>query len=486
MADVHVLRHLVHAQGRSQRSVAKELGISRNTVVRYLDDAVEAGVRVEAEARPKPVYEMIEATVFELMKTSRTTKKQRLTSPTMKRLLAKQGLEASSRTIRRAMAEYRRRAKEAHIPLEYHPGDLAEVDFFEVRVVIDGVEQKAWMFVMRLMYSGRDFAWLYKWQDQACFLDGHVRAFEHFGFVPKRILYDNLKAAVRKHLAGSQRELTVRFQALVAHYAFDARFARPREGHDKGGVESRGKAIRWQHLTPLQEADTLDEVSRELLSGLDASMDRPRRRGDRSIRALWAEEIAEMLMLPSIPFDPGILFDVGVDRSSKVRVKTAWYSVPCEWKLLPVHAWLYADRVVIAHAGRRVTHPRQPGNGKSIWYPHYLSELAKKPQAIEQVAETLMGQLGLAYERAWKILVVERGRRAAARSFKIVLRLADERGIESVGRALERAMDADDDVVLALRGPVPKATTMVPVALAHVRVESSSLTVYDGLSGGPR
>jgi len=52
------------------------------------------------------------------------------------------------------------------------------------------------MFVMRLMHSGRDIAWLYLRQEEVCFLDGHVRAFEHFGAVPRRAAYDNLKAAV--------------------------------------------------------------------------------------------------------------------------------------------------------------------------------------------------------------------------------------------------------------------------------------------------
>ncbi len=48
------------------------------------------------------------------------------------------------------------------------------------------------MFVMRLMHSGQDFAWLYTRQDQTSFLDGHVRAFAHFECVPQRIAYDNL------------------------------------------------------------------------------------------------------------------------------------------------------------------------------------------------------------------------------------------------------------------------------------------------------
>jgi transposase len=77
-----------------------------------------------------------------------------------------------------------RRRREVFVPLTYRPGDLAEVDFFEVFVDPVGVRRKAFLFLMRLMYSGRDFAWIYERQDQVSFLDGHVRAFAHFGGVP--------------------------------------------------------------------------------------------------------------------------------------------------------------------------------------------------------------------------------------------------------------------------------------------------------------
>ena len=52
-------------------------------------------------------------------------------------------------------------------------------------VDVDGTRRKAWLFLMRLMYSGRDFAWIYERQDQISFLDGHVRAFAHFEGVPR-------------------------------------------------------------------------------------------------------------------------------------------------------------------------------------------------------------------------------------------------------------------------------------------------------------
>ena len=155
-------------------------------------------------------------------------------------MVVAEGFEVGLTTVKEAVAEWKRRRREVFVPLVDPAGDLAQVDFFEVLVDLRGKRQKVWMFVMRLMHSGRDFACLYTRQDQVSFLDGHVRAFEHFGAVPMRIAYDNLKAAVTKVFVGSERQLAARFQALASHYLFEACFCRPRTGHDKGGVESRG------------------------------------------------------------------------------------------------------------------------------------------------------------------------------------------------------------------------------------------------------
>ena len=136
-------------------------------------------------------------------------------------------------------------------------------DVFARLVDIDGHRRKAWLFLMRLMYSGRDFAWIYERQDQVSVLGGHVRAFTHFGGVPARVAYDNLKAAVVRILVGGERTLTARFAALASHYLLEPCFCRPGEGHDKGGVESRGKAVRRQALTPIPSAPTLEAIKKE-------------------------------------------------------------------------------------------------------------------------------------------------------------------------------------------------------------------------------
>src|SRR5690349_24957637 len=97
------------------------------------------------------------------------------------------------------------------------------------------------------MYSGREFVWLYQRCDTIAFLDGHVRAFAYLGAVPRRCIYDNLPAAVRK-IVGVERKLTKRFEALVSHYLFEPCFARVGKGHDKGCVVSLGYAIRQLNM----------------------------------------------------------------------------------------------------------------------------------------------------------------------------------------------------------------------------------------------
>jgi transposase len=64
-------------------------------------------------------------------------------------------------------------------------------------------------------------------------LEGHVRAFEHFGGVPMRILYDNTTLAVARILGDGERKKTRAFSELQSHYLFAEKFGRPAKGNDK-------------------------------------------------------------------------------------------------------------------------------------------------------------------------------------------------------------------------------------------------------------
>jgi len=491
MDQVYVVRHKVLVEKQSVRRVAHAMGISRNTVRRYVEGA-EPGMRA-AVTRSSPVKDRAWPPLLRLLDESPkwTGGKQRLTAARAHTLLVEGGVSVSQRVVREMIAEWRRQRQEVFVPLSYKPGDLAEVDFFEVLADIAGRRQKAWMFVMRLMHSGRDFVWLYPRQDQTCFLDGHVRAFAHFGAVPHRIMYDNLKAAVSRVLVGSEREMSARFLALATHYVLEPCFARPRTGHDKGGVEARGKGIRWQELVPIPSGPDLGAISAALLARIDARQTELANGRPETIAALFDLERTRMLPLPAAPFRAAAFSHGSVSRRSLVRVETALYSVWSEWAGLDVRVYAGVDEIeLVGPDGRRVIHPRQPFGGKGIDYRHYLRELARKPQAVRQVADELLRDLGAPYEALWRLLVDERGPKQAARVFAQVLAAIVDLGEAVVIARLHAALASGEHVLLALRPPEPLpvgvAEAELPSVLAGVEVAAGRAADYDALLAGGR
>jgi prepilin-type processing-associated H-X9-DG protein len=487
MDQVYVVRHKVLVEGKSYRRTAREMKISRNTVKRYVEGA-EPAVR-KAVKRERPVLDEVGPRIVELLEDSKdwTAGKQKLTAARLHELLVGEGLEVGYTLVKEVVAEWKRKKREAFIPLVYAPGELAQVDFFEVFVDVADQRGKAWMFVMRLMHSGRDFAWLYPRQAQVCFLDGHVRAFEHFGFVPQRIAYDNLKAAVKKLLVGSERELSARFAALITHYVFEPSFCRPRTGHDKGGVESRGKAIRWQHLVPIPKGPTLPAIAHELLGRLDREAQSKTTDGQ-TIAERFDAEKPRMLRLPTHRFRASSYSQPTVSRRALVCVETAYYSVPCHWKQLAISAYAGVDTIELVGPDDTVVHDRVGRGQKQVDYRHYLPELARKPQALRQVAAPLIAQLGEPFAASWRRLVDIHGPKEAARHFAKVCEAIVRDGEQVVARALVRALRSNEPLTLFLEPqPTPEgeiAPSALPSRLASVEIEAGSAADYDELLGG--
>ena len=471
--EVHVIRHKVLVEGRSSRRVAAEMGVSRNTVRRYLK--VGEPRRVEREARRRPALERVQRRMDELILewAERTTAKQRMTGTRLHRELAGEGHSVGVTLVRDYLREQRRQAAEVYIPLVHRPGDEVQVDFFEDVVEIDGERRKAWRFVMRLMYSGRDFAWLYERCDQLAFLDGHVRAFAHFGAVPRRGIYDNLTAAV-KRITFPRRQLSQRFQALASHYLFEPCFARPGEGHDKGGVEARGRGIRLQQMTPIPRGHSLNEISQALMDRLDA---------EEGWQERFVEEKAVLRPLPQAPFEARRVVPVRIRQSATVHVEGAWYSVSSRWAGLSATAYIGVEDVRIVCREGEVTHPRQRFGGRSVRYRHYLSELARKPQAVRQVAPELVAELGEPYGQLWALLLETHSELDAARTLARVLGAVCEQGEEAVQVALTKALTTQRVDLLALT-PASLARpehNAVPSSLAGYEVPAGRAADYDHL-----
>jgi len=84
------------------------------------------------------------------------------------------------------------------------------------------------------------------------FLEGHVRAFAYFGGVPRQILYDNTKLAVRRFWGAESGRRPRAFSELQSHYLFEEKFGRPGKGNDKGKVEGLVGYARRNFMVPIR------------------------------------------------------------------------------------------------------------------------------------------------------------------------------------------------------------------------------------------
>jgi transposase len=459
------------------------MGVSRNTVRKYVEEPEPVfHTRVE---RARPVLDVVRPRIEELLEewSQRTTEKQRITATRVHRQLVQEGYQVGETTVRSVFSEWCRQRKEVFIPLVHRAGDEAQVDFFEVVVEIDGERRKRWMFLMRLMYSGRDFVWLYEHCDQVSFLDAHVRAFAHFGGVPSRCIYDNLSPAVRRVLFPG-RDLTKRFQALVSYYLFEPCFARVGTGHDKGGVEGRGKGIRLQHLVPIPRGDTLETVAVDLLRSIDEQAQGKRDAKGRTVMEKFAEETPLLRDLPKRPFEPRLVVALGVSSKALVIYQGGVYSVPGHWKRLEVTAYVGPTDIRFVCRDEVVVRKRVARHEENVQYRDYLAELSRKPQAVRQVAPELLTELGEPFQELWKLLEDTHGGREAGRVLARLLAAIVKHGEPAVGAALSKALDAGKEHLPELaslsREALP-AEIDVPESLRRYTIESARATDFDEL-----
>lgn len=434
-------------------------------------------MRREAKPRPRPVWDKVGARVEALLAESPqwTGGKQQLTATRLHELLRTEGYRVGVTAVKAAVAEWRRQRREVFVPLTYRPGDLAEVDFFEVLVDVAGVRRKAWLFLVRLMYSGRDFAWVYERQDQISFLDGHVRAFAHFGGVPARLAYDNLRAAVVRILVGGERTLTARFAALASHYLIEPCFCRPGEGHDKGGVEARGQALRRQAFVPIPAAPTLEAINAALLARLDARLTTTP-----TIAARFAEETRVWRPTPE-PFAAAATTVATASPRGLIRLAGASYSVPSRWARLDLIVHVRPTTIsIVGRDGSDICHPRKRFGERSIDYRHYLPELARKPQAVRQVLPDLLRDLGAPFPAVWERLRTAHSPREAARLFAKILGALESRGAAAVVPALDTALATGAPLTIAAMVMSAPARIEVPAPLRDVAVASGCAADYDG------
>ena len=258
------VRRAVRVEGRSQRAVAREFGLSRETVRKMLQYAVPPGYqRQQPIKRPKlgPWLGVIDAILSD--DKQRPVKQRHTAKRIFDRLKEEHQFTGGYTVVKDYVRSATLRGQEMFVPLTHPPGE-AQADFGEALVVIAGVEQKAHYLAMDLPHSDDCFVAAFPAETTEAFLEGHVRAFAYFGAVPTRILYDNTKIAVAKILGGEERKRTRAFSELQSYYLFADKFGRPAKGNDKGKVEGLVGYARRNFMVPIPRVSSWEELNTRL------------------------------------------------------------------------------------------------------------------------------------------------------------------------------------------------------------------------------
>jgi transposase len=266
--DYERIRIAYYVEGKSIRQIGRENGHGYWTVRKALDRSEPTPYQL-SEAKAAPVLGAYKPQIEALLAENRgLPRKQRYTSKKIYQAIRRAGYQGSESSVRYYVSQRRKALNRPpiYLPLSFDPGMDAQVDWGEASVIMADEQVIVQLFVMRLCYSRKLFVMAFPTQRQEAFLWGHVRAFTHFGGVPQRISYDNLKTAVKQILDGRNREEQAGFVRFRSHYLFESRFCTPAQGHEKGGVESDVGYSRRNFLVPLPKVADFDELNALLLT----------------------------------------------------------------------------------------------------------------------------------------------------------------------------------------------------------------------------
>jgi len=435
------VRRAVRVEGRSQRAVAKEYGLSRDTVRKMLQYAVPPGYqRQQPIKRPKlgPWLGVIDAILND---DKQRPPKQRHTSKRIfERLKEEHGFTGGYTIVKDYVRTATLRGREMFVPL-VHPAGEAQVDFGEALVVIAGVEQKAHYMVMDLPHSDDCFVAAFPAETTEAFLEGHVRAFAYFGGVPTRILYDNTRIAVAKILGGEERQRTRSFSELQSYYLFADKFGRPAKGNDKGKVEGLVGYARRNFMVPIPRVSSWQELNAHLERQCRKRRERRLRGHTETIGERFERDRAELLPLPAAPYEACEKISARVSSLSLVRYRGNDYSVPTEYGHRQVWVKGYVHEVVIACASEVIArHLRSYEREAVIFDPlHYLALLEQKTRALDQAAPLAGWQLPECFAELRRLLEA-RLKKHGSREYVQVLRLLETFNFIEVTLAIEDAL----------------------------------------------
>lgn len=282
-----LLRHYIE-QGKSITALAQELGISRDTIHRWirngeLDRDLDEG-SVRYGPRP-PVATKLDS--FKPIIQARLESYPELSAVRLLEEIRAAGYGGGYTRLK----EYVRTIRPAAVPepivrFETPPGHQAQVDFARFRFPW-GVR---YALLVVLGYSRMLWLRWFRRQDMRTLITGLEEAFTYFGGVPQELLFDQMKTVITKdlRLEGGALVRNAEFLRFAHHWSFTPRACRPYRAQTKGKVERPIRYVRGNFV-----------YGREFLNDPDLNHQ----------SALWLDGVANVRVHRTIMEQPMVRFD---------------------------------------------------------------------------------------------------------------------------------------------------------------------------------
>lgn len=438
------VRRRILVNNESIRSVAKETGLSRNTIRKYCRDDEPPKYKRSAP-NFSPRLKAFEEQLIEWFEHDlKRPKRERRTAQKLYEHLVLEGYLGSYSPVCRFIKKLKTTQlslTDAFVPLVFKAGDAMQFDWSLEVVMIDGVETKIKVAHFKLSHSRKPFIVAYSRETQEMLLDAFAQAFRFYQGVPKRVLIDNPKTMVVNIGKGKQRDFHPRFLALMNHYLIKPVACTPASGWEKGQVENQVHLIRRQLFTPQLSFNDLASLNQHLYNCCEqlGHKSHPQFK-NQTIDAVFEQERG-LLMPQGKPFDGYVEKAVRVSSTCLVQYDTNQYSVPCAFAKQRISLRVYANKLVMVANRHVIAEHQRCFNKHRYWFEpwHYVPLLSQKPGALRDGAPFEHWALP---KPIIKIKAAYLQRDKGDRDFVELLQLIQTHGIDTVSMACELALES--------------------------------------------
>lgn len=488
METITKIRRLRLVKGQSISAIARDLNLSRNTVKKYLNTTDLPSYQRQRQPRPQ-LGQWQQRLSDWLTADHHLPKRQRRTARRLFECLQAEGYTGAYDSVQRFVRDWKNsdgpRPQQAFVPLAFAPGDACQFDWSLEHVVLGGVSQAIKLAHFRLAYSRQMFLVAYPRETREMVLDAHVRAFDFFGGVPQRMVYDNLKTVVDSVLSGKARQFNRHFLALANHYLFEPVACTPAAGWEKGQVENQVGNVREWLFTPTPRFADLAALNAWLAERCRVLAARPHPSGEGTIGDWFGREQPQLQPVQQ-PFDGYTEQLQRVSSTCLVSIDRNRYSVPAEHAGQVVAVRVRADSLSVVVNGKEVAHhARCFGRNQlccQLW--HYVPLLAHKPGALRDGVPFTPEQLPPAFARLHaQVIKQPQGDRQLAE----LLLAARPHGVDALEVACELAAEQGSlSVAVALNAlhrltAPPRPEQLAIDQLALVVEPAANCARYDSL-----